>query len=239
MRGYLLLLLASAALLAGCVAQPLDECDLGDPDGLSRCIKQLLDDSRPKIRQEADPLHLPNHNDGDLSASNIVVTGIAGYSVDRLSVSFPRDQQIGVVASIAWPHLRGDLDVRVRKCKKILWKRRCVSVRARPDVHVGRTVGTLRTTLAVDVAPDGKVSVTARGTSVSLNLASVRVKANVRGAIGFFNRLFGDPASRITTKLANKWWRNNKGKIEAKARDALDKAVREKVSVQLSRLLKV
>lgn len=239
MRVDLLLLLASAALLVGCTALDPADCDLGDPDGLSRCIKQLLIDSRPKIAEEADPLRLPNHRDGDLSASGIVIRGIAGFSVDSLSVTFPRDQQIAVHATIAWPHLRGDLDVEVRKCKKILWKKRCLKARASPDVTVGRTRGTLRTTLNVAVAADGKVTVTASGTRVSLDLASIRVKANLRGALGLFNRLFGDPASRITTKLANKWWGKNKAKIETKAKDALDKAVREKVSAQLSRLLKL
>ena len=237
MRSALLLLLA--ALLTLSWAQDLDHCDLSDPAGLSRCIKKLLIDSRPKIAQEADPLRLDNFRDGDVEGSNIRITGISGYSVDQLSLTFPRDQQIKVSARLSWPRIIGKLDAKIRKCKKILWKKRCITVRGRPEVTVGRTEGSLTTTLNVHVAADGKISVTATGTNVSLNLASIRIKANLRGAIGFFNRLFGDPASRITTKLANKWWRNNKTKIEGKARDALDKAVREKVSQELSKLLRI
>ncbi|XP_043211677.1 uncharacterized protein LOC122376067 [Amphibalanus amphitrite] len=239
MRAAPLLLLGLAALLAAGDAQDTANCDLGDPAGLSDCIKQLLVEARPKVAQEADPLRLPNNRDGDVELSNIRVHGISGYSVDGLSVSFPSDQQIAVRATISWPHINGKLDAKIRKCKKVIFKKVCVSVRGRPEVRVGRTVGSLTTTLNVHVGADGRIMVTASGTRVSLNLASIRVKANLRGAIGFFNRLFGDPASKITTKLANKWWGKNKGKIEGKARDALDKAVREKVAVHLARLLKI
>ena len=239
MRATLVLLLASAALLSICSAQDLDNCNLSDPTGLSRCLKGLLISARPKIAQEADPLSLANFEDGDVKGSDIVIRGIAGYRVGQLSVSFPADRQVAVHATIAWPRIKGNLKAEVRKCKKILWKRICIRVRGRPEVTVGRTVGSLNTTLNVVVASNGQISVRARGTSVSLNLASIRIKANLRGVLGLFNRLFGDPASRITTRLANKWWRNNKSKIENKAKRALEKVVKEKLSLQLSRLLKL
>ena len=239
MRAHLLLLLlGSAAMLAGCAAQDPTNCDLGDPAGLSNCIKQLLIESRSKIAKEADPLRLPDHNKDGVQASNIRVLGISRYSVDDLDVSFPSGQKIAVSAKISWPRIKGYLNVKARKCKRIVFKL-CATVRAEPEVKVGRTEGTLTTTLNINVAPDGKITVTASGTNVSLNLASISVKANLKRFIGAINRLFGDPASRIVTKKANKWWRDNKAKIEKKAKDALDKAVREKVAVHLSRLLRL
>ena len=240
MRVDLLLLLASVALLVDCAALNPADCDLGDPDGLSRCIKQLLIDSRPEIAELADPLHVAEYEDDGLKLSNIVIRGIAGFSVGNLSVTFPGDQQISVYANITWPHLRGDLDGRLRKCKRILWKKRCVTLRGRPDIFVGRTRGTLRTTLNVAVAADGKITVTTNGTDVSLDLASITVIAHLRGAVGWFNRLFKDPASKYFTKEAKKWWEKNKAqKVEKKIEKALDKVVKEKVSVHLSRLLKI
>ena len=226
-------------LLADCTAQNGDTCDLGDPAGLSSCIKRLLADARPKVAEKADPLRLPDHKDGDLSASNIVIRGIADYSVEALTVTFPGSQQIAVRATIAWPRLRADLDATLKKCKRILFKRRCFRLRARPDVTVGRTAGTLTTTLAVQVAAGGQLTVRASDTKVTLSLARPRVKANLRGFVGFLNRIFFDPASRISTKLANKWWRKNKSKIQTKASNALDKIVRDELSVHLGRLLKV
>jgi len=230
----------TATLLAVAAANPAFDCDLSNPAALSGCIKRLLLESRDKVRQEADPLHLPNENKDDIETKNIVVRGIAGYEVDHLAVTFPNEQQIAVTATIAWPHIVGDLFVRIKKCKKIFWKKRCVSASAEPHVTVGRTSGTLTTTLQININEHGEISVDAKGTRVSLNLPRIHVTANIRNKVGsFLNKIIGKPADKIASKLANKWWGRNKGKIEGKARAALDKAVNDKLSVQLGDLLKV
>ena len=196
----LLLLLASAALLAGCTALDPVDCELDDAASLSRCIKQLLINARPQIAQLADPLRVDKYKSGKLEMSNIVVRGISGFSVERLSVTLPRDRQIAVHATISWPHLRGNLDAKARRC----WWIACITAKAKPDVTVGSARGTLRTTLNVNVARNRRVTVTASGTRVSLDLTDIKVKPNLKGAVGLFARIFSNPTKYVTDKV-NEW----------------------------------
>ncbi|XP_043211646.1 uncharacterized protein LOC122376045 [Amphibalanus amphitrite] len=239
MRAAPLLLLGLAALLAAGDAQGTANCDLGDPAGLRDCVKQLLIEARPTVAKKVDPLRLPDQIEKNTKLTNIKVYGISGYSVDRLSVSFPSAEQMAVSATISWPHIKGKLDGWARRCIDIWITDLCASASAKPEITVGRTVGSLTTTLNVHVGGDGRITVTASGTRVSLNLASIRVKSNVSGVTGFFNRVFGDPASNYLTKKAKSLWSKHKSTIERKARDALDSAVKERLAVHLSRLLKL
>nr|QTP96541.1 adult cement protein 24 [Chelonibia testudinaria] len=230
-------LLASAALLVVRSAQVPLECDLDSSSSISHCLKQLLIKYRGKVASQADPLRLSNYDRGAVHIWDIVVRGLSGYNVDHLSVTFPHKMQIAVKASISWSHIFADASLKARGCKRFIFKF-CATVRARPHLSVGRTTGTLTTKLNVVRQPNGQLAAYASGTQVSLHLASIHVKANVRGFAGLVNRILGDPASKYATRAANKLWASKRARIQDMAKKALDKVVRENVSPHLGRLLK-
>lgn len=226
-------------LLVSVAAGQSLNCDIGNPGALSYCLKNLLNAARSRIKAKADPLTLPNQNNDGVEVWNTRVYGLSNYNVEDLAITFPHQHKIAVDASIVWPVITADLTAKVRKCKRII-KKLCAQATGDVRISMGRTVGTLSTTLNFHVGPNGKLSITPVNTQVRLSLPKIHVKISLKSKVGkFFNRILGDPVSRIATKLTNKWWGKNRSKIETKAKNAFNEAIREDVSPKLENLLKV
>ena len=235
----LLLLLAVAS-----AQQP--DCDLGNPEALNTCVKQLLEGLRNDVHQSSDPLRLEGSvkQDGRVTTtiSDILIHGLSAYNIEHLNVAFPPEGEprLHVQATISWPRLRGNVHARAKAEKRIFRKRVHASASAEVEVRVDRPVGSLGATIQLEVHEDGTVAARPATTAVSVTLGDIAVDVKLGGVGGLVDRLIGNPTSKIATAVAeHQWKRSWRPKAEQRAKEALEKAIVEKLGVQLSKVLYV
>ncbi|XP_043189971.1 uncharacterized protein LOC122364032 [Amphibalanus amphitrite] len=232
-------------LLLAVTAAQSPNCDIGQPEALSDCVKQLLEGLRNDVHQSSDPLRLPGSTKQDgrvtTTVSDILIHGLSAYNIDHLNVEFPEGgTRLNVQATISWPRLRGNGHANAKAERRIFRKKLRASASADVEVRVSHPVGSLDVVLEIDVHPNGTIAARPLNTAVSVTLGDIDVDVHIGGLGGIVNRLIGDPVSKIATAVAeHNWKRSWRAKAERKAKEALEKAIVEKLGVQLSELLHV
>ena len=236
--GVLLVLLLAAAATA---QQP--DCDLGQPEALNDCLKQLLEGLRGDVHRRSDPLVLPGSSKQKgrvtTTVSDITIHGLAAYDIRHLNVAFPEGAtQLRVQATIGWPRIRGNVHARAKAEKKIWRKKIRASASGSAEVRVKNPVGSLDVTIQIDVSENGTITARPVSTAVSVTLSDIDVDITLGSRNRWVYRLIGDPISNILEVVAEHMWKRRwRRDVERKAKEALEKAIVEKLGVQLSELL--
>ena len=219
-------------------SRPSNGCHLDDTASLNYCITDILERSRAQLRSSLDPLvlsDLSGHDGFDWHVEGISVHGLADFLIKLLHID-PIGERIHIRFSVTWPSVVGNGKAKLKKCKKMFFKRRCFTIRGRPRITLQNPTASLATTLYIYLKGASMVIIP-RGTLISVSLPGIDVDPRLRGFPGFLNKVFGNPARRIATSFSAKFWRKNKVKFEQKIKEELDKLVTGRLAHLLTQKL--
>ncbi|KAF0306041.1 hypothetical protein FJT64_022422 [Amphibalanus amphitrite] len=194
----LVLLACWAGLLTGSRG-----CQLEHVDQLKPCAQKVLNQYRPYLRARFDPLRLPDQSGGNRKLRywlwNIRVLGASEIQIRQLKVLPIGKNKVFIIISVYWPHLRAEMNGKGKACKKVLFKRRCATARARPRISVRDASATLTTVWSVAAKKDRFFIVPSR-TKVAIRLGKIHVNPKFKGFIGFLSRILGGLGKRIFSR---------------------------------------
>ena len=216
-------------------------CHLDNIGQLKQCVQSVLNDYRPQLAARFDPLRLPSISGSRgrhrYWLSNIVVKGASTIQIRHVYVRPVGSSSASIRLAVHWPHLRAELKVKARLCKKILWKKRCITQRARPRISVHGATASLSTRWSAAVKGD-KFVIIPSNTKININLRTIRVNPKLGGVAGVLYKLFGRIAKRLVNKWVRKAWNKRRPDIERKLSKELEKLINKNIGPALSKVMR-
>ena len=239
-RQRALLLLGTVCWTGALVSGLPKVCRLDHPGQLKLCVQDVLNLYRPQLVAQLDPLRLADNagSSGKNSwwLSNIRVDGASDIQIKHLYVR-PIDYKTAtVLVSVYWPHLRANMDVKVKLCKKILWKTRCVTVRASPKISVTDATASL-TTRWSSAIEHGRLVIIPTDTKLTIWLRKIHFEPKFKGLTGFVYKAFGGIAKRFVRHTVLKEWDRQRPRVEKELARDIEKLVNERGGPAISKLL--
>ena len=216
-------------------------CQLDHPNQLKPCAQKVLDQYRPWLAHQFDPLRLPDY-DGKSGRyqywlSNIRVLGASQIQIKQLKVLPFGHNKALIIFSVYWRHLRAELNAKARGCRKIFWKRRCASLRGRPIIKVSHATASLSTVWQAAYVKD-HIKIIPSRTKVTIRLGKIHVKLRLKGLAGLILKIFGKAVRRFVSRKVRKMWDRQRPKIEKRLSSNLEKLINKHVGPALQKVLR-
>ena len=191
-------------------------CELGNITSLRLCVRENLEASRDKLREQVDPKSLQNVSGttGKLKweVQNPILTGIGNYSFENLDVDVENRGAIRIKFNLTWSSITIRAIGETWSCGNLSWWKFCSWVTSNLTISMTSPVGSGEILLELPLNGD-QVQATHKFSRIVIfrliTVNSVDICFDIWGKI--LDRLLGFPSKTFKTELSTNYWSNETG----------------------------